>query len=66
MLQPPRTSPPPPTSLLNVVNNRNGVISAAPREMAPQLWLLHLTSGRAGGGEEEKIGDSEEGKRQQN
>lgn len=27
----------PPPSLLNVVNNRNGVISAAPREMASQL-----------------------------
>lgn len=29
--------PAPPPSLLNIVNNRNGVISAAPREMAAQL-----------------------------
>lgn len=30
-------APPLPPSLLIVVNNRNGVISAAPRETAPQL-----------------------------
>lgn len=45
-----QAAPLPPPSLLNVVNNRNGVISAAPREMAAQLWLLHLTGGKAGGG----------------
>lgn len=42
--------PAPPRSLLNVVNNRNGVISAAPREMAAQLRLHHSTGGRTGGG----------------
>ena len=46
--------PAPPHSLLNVVNNRNGVISAAPREMAAQLRLHHSTGGRAGGGWQRK------------
>lgn len=35
IIEPPPPRPPP--SLLIVVNNRNGVISAAPRETAPQL-----------------------------
>lgn len=37
IIEPPPPHPPPPPSLLIVVNNRNGVISAAPRETAPQL-----------------------------